>query len=90
MNKILYAVVACAALSLLSANSLITQDEALVSAALASLKFESVPGKPGIVGAPPKFKVTQQTMGFLEKLSKEGKEIEIQGNGSLRIIAIKK
>ena len=56
---------------------------------LAELKFESVPGKAGLVGAPPKFKITKQTLDHLEKLSKEGKLIEIQGNGSLKIVPAK-
>jgi hypothetical protein len=90
MKRFLCATVAVVAVSLLGARHLITQDEALVSAVLTELKFESVPGKPGIVGAPPKFKVTKQTIDYLEKLLKEGKIIEVEGNGSLKIIGAKK
>ncbi len=85
MKKYLYAVVLLSALTSLGAN-LITQDEALVSGVLAELKFESVPNKTKVLGAPPKFKITKQTLDYLEKLSKEGKVVEIQGNGSLKIL----
>jgi hypothetical protein len=85
MRKLLCAAVVLAALTSLGAN-LITQDEALVSGVLAELKFESVPNKTGLIGAPPKFKITKQTLTYLEKLSKEGNLVEIQGNGSLKIL----
>ncbi len=85
MKKYLCAAVVLTALTSLGAN-LITQDEALVSGVLAELKFESVPNKTGVIGAPPKFKVTKHTLDYLEKLSKEGKVVEIQGNGSLKIV----
>jgi hypothetical protein len=85
MKKYLCAAIVVTALTSLGAK-LITQDEALVSSVLAELKFESVPNKTGLLGAPPKFKVTKQTLTYLEKLSKEGKEVEIQGNGSLKIL----
>jgi beta-lactamase class A len=90
MKKTLSAAIAAVALTLVSANYLITQDEALVSAALGELKFEAVPGKPGIVGAPPKFKVAKQTIQHLDKLHKEGAIIEVQGNGAIKIIAAKR
>ena len=85
MKKYLCAAIVLIALTSLGAN-LITQDESLVSNVLAELKFESVPNKKGLIGAPPKFKVTKHTLDYLEKLSKEGKEVEIQGNGSLKIV----
>jgi hypothetical protein len=90
MKRFVCLAVAFVVLGLLGAKNLITQDEALVSAGLTMLKFESVPGKPGLVGAPPKFKVTKQTIEFLEKLAKEGKIIEVQGNGSVKIIVVAK
>jgi hypothetical protein len=65
--------------------NLITQNEALVSAALNHLKFESQPNKGGLVGAPPRFKVTKQTLEHLEKLMKDGKTIEVQASGELKI-----
>jgi hypothetical protein len=64
---------------------LITQDEALVAGALSELKFESVPGNPKLIGAPPQLKVTKATIEYLQKLQKEGKIIEVQGNGELKI-----
>lgn len=90
MKKLLCAAVVLVAVGLLGANNLITQDEALVSAALKELKFESVAGKPGVVGAPPKFKVAKHTIDHLEKLLKEGKIVEVQANGSLKIMTPKK
>jgi hypothetical protein len=89
MKKIICVAVTLAALGSLGAKSLITQDEALVSGALTTLKFESVPGKPGLVGAPPKLKVTKQTIDFLEQLRKDGKIIEVTGNGSIQIVNAK-
>lgn len=88
MKKLLSMLVAVAALGLMGAK-LITQDEALVSGALRELKFESVPAKAGLVGAPPRLKVTKQTIEFLEKLAKEGKLVEVQGNGALKIVPAK-
>ena len=90
MKRTLCIAIALMTLGSLGANSLITQNEALVSGALAALKLESVPGKPGIVGAPPKFKISKATIDHLEKLHKEGKVIEVQGDGSLKIVAGKK
>jgi hypothetical protein len=74
---------------LLGAN-LISQNAALLSAALTELKLESVPGPPGLVGAPPKFKVTKKTIEYLEKLQKDGTIVEVQNNGSLKILESKK
>ena len=85
MKKYLFAAILLTALTSLGAN-LITQDEALVSGVLAELKFEAVPNTSKLLGAPPKFKVTKHTLDYLEKLSKEGKVVEIQGNGSLKIL----
>jgi len=91
MKKLLlWVAFALAVFGALGASRLITQNEALVSAALGSLKFESVPPPAGIVGAPPKFKVTKATLAHLEKLMKEGKTIEVQGNGSIKILGAKK
>jgi hypothetical protein len=90
MKRFLCVAVAGVALSALGANLLITQDEALVSGALSTLKFESVRPQPGLVGAPPKFKVSKATLDHLEKLHKEGKIIEVEGNGALKVIQPKK
>jgi hypothetical protein len=84
------AVVVFVAVGLLGANSLITRDEALVSSVLTTLKFESVPPKAQVLGAPPKFKVSKQTIDFFETLAKEGKIVEVQGDGSVKIIAMAK
>jgi len=89
MKKTLGMVVASVAVALMGAK-LISQDAALVSGALTELKFEMAPGPPGLVGAPPKLKVTKQTIEFLQKLQKEGKVVEVQNNGALKIIEAKR
>jgi hypothetical protein len=63
----------------------ITENAGLVGAALAELKFEALPGNPKLVGAPPQFKVTKATMEFLQKLQKDGKIVEVQNDGALKI-----
>jgi hypothetical protein len=55
----------------------ITQDAGLVVAALSSLRFDPLPSNPQMVGAPPQFKVTKATIEFLQKLQKDGKNIEV-------------
>jgi hypothetical protein len=90
MKKLLCAAAVFTTMGLLGANYLITQDEALVSGALTALKFELVSEKPGVVGTPPKFKVTKITIDHLEKLMKDGKVIEIEGNGSIKVIGARK
>jgi hypothetical protein len=89
MKRIVCVAAMLVAVGSLGAKSLITEDEALVSGALTTLKFESVPGTPGLVGAPPKLKVTKQTIEYLEKLRKDGKLIEVKGNGSIQLINVK-
>lgn len=63
----------------------ISQPQAMVSGALTALKLESIPPAGGIVGAPPKFKVSKATVDFIQKLEKDKKTIEIQPDGSLQI-----
>jgi hypothetical protein len=63
----------------------ITENAGLVGAALTSLKFESLPGNPNLVGAPPQFKVTKATIEFLQKIQKDGKTIEVQNDGSIKV-----
>jgi hypothetical protein len=63
----------------------ITQHAGLVSAALTTLKFEPLPGNPQLVGAPPQLKVTKATIDYLQKLQTQGKIIEVQNDGSLKI-----
>jgi len=89
MKAVWYTSVALAALLLVGASRLISQDAALVSGALGALKFESQPGKPNLVGAPPKFKVTKQTIAYLDKLMKDGRSIEVQNNGAIKILDVK-
>ncbi len=79
--------VALIALALLGANALISQDAALVSGALTTLGFEALPGKPDVIGAPPKMRVTKKTLKQLEKLLNEGKIIQVQNNGAIEILA---
>ena len=63
----------------------ITENAGLLSAALKDLKFEALPGNPKMVGAPPQFKVTNDPLDFLKKLEKDGKVIEIENDGSVKI-----
>jgi len=63
----------------------ITENAGLTSAALKDLKFEAIPGNPKLVGAPPQFKVTKETIEHLQKMQKDGKVIEVQNDGSLKI-----
>ncbi len=63
----------------------IAQDAALVGGALKDLKFEAVPGNPKVIGGPPQFKVTKDTIEFLQKLQKDNKIVEVENNGALKI-----
>ena len=63
----------------------ITQNAGLVSAALMQLKFEELPGNPKLIGAPPQLKVTKETIDFLTKIQKDGKIVEVENDGSLKI-----
>jgi hypothetical protein len=63
----------------------ITENAGLLSAALKELKFEALPGNPKMVGAPPQFKVTNDTLDFLKKLEKDGKVVEIENDGSVKV-----
>jgi hypothetical protein len=86
MKRVFSLLVIAAALSSLGAAYWIAQDAALVSGALAELKFESVPDKSGLVGAPPKMRVTKDTVKYLKGLLKDGKVIEVQSNGAVKIL----
>jgi hypothetical protein len=63
----------------------IAQNAGLVSAALQQLKFEELPGNPKLIGAPPQLKVTKETIDFLVKIQKDGKLVEVENDGSLKI-----
>ena len=84
MRRMLLAGMAVLAIGFMGAK-FITQDEALVSGALTELKFELQPPKAGLIGAPPRLKITAKTIEHLQKLMKEGKVIEIQGNGAVKV-----
>ena len=87
MRKSLLVLLAVLGLVGVAGANLITQDEAKVGGVLQELKLESVkPKDPTIVGAPPRYRVTKATIDYLEKLMKDGKMIEVQGNGSLKIV----
>jgi hypothetical protein len=86
MKKFTYTAVAMLVLGSALGAMFITQDEAKVSGVLTALKLESVPQKdPKLMGAPPQFKVTKATIEYLQKLEKDGKVIEVQGNGELKV-----
>ena len=63
----------------------ITEHAGLVSAALTQLKFEAQPGNPKLIGAPPQLKVTKATIEYLQKLQADGKIVEVENDGSLKI-----
>ncbi len=63
----------------------ITENAGLVGGALKELKFDQLPGNPKLIGAPPEFKVTKETIDFLTKLQKDGKTIAVQNDGSIKL-----
>ena len=62
------------------------RDAALVSGALETLKFEPLPGKPDLIGAPPKMQVTKKTIEHLQKLMKEGRSIQVDNDGAIKVL----
>jgi hypothetical protein len=90
MKKFLCVAVAAATLFAAGGAHWISQDAALVSGALTTLKFESVPGKPDLIGAPPRLKITKATIEFLQKLAKDGATIEVQNDGAVKVLGAKK
>ncbi len=86
MKRVVSLLVVTAALSSMGAAYWISQDAALVSGALTELKFESVPAESGLIGAPPKLRVSKATIQYLETLLKEGKTIEVQNNGAVKVL----
>ena len=64
----------------------ITQDAALVSGALTELKFEKAPAASGVIGGPVRMRVTKDTLKYLESLLKDGKTVEVQNNGQVKIL----
>jgi hypothetical protein len=63
----------------------ITENAGLVSGALRDLKFELQPGSPRLIGAPPQMKVTKATIDYLQQLMKDGKIVEVQNDGSIKV-----
>ncbi len=90
MRRLALLVAAVGFVGLFASARFITEPEAIVSGALTSLKFESLPPPRGLVGAPPKFRVTRATLDYLDSLIKAGKLIEVQGDGSIKILDSKK
>jgi hypothetical protein len=62
-----------------------TQDQGKVSPVLVALHLEELPAPPHICGAPPKFKVTQETVDYLTQLKDDEKTVVVQGNGDIEI-----
>ncbi len=88
MKRVMGVLLVCGGLIVVGASlgaMFITQNAGLVGAALTELKFEEQPGDPKLVGAPPKFKVTKATIDFLQKLQKDGKTVEVQNDGSVKV-----
>jgi hypothetical protein len=90
MKRMALIAIALVAVSCAGANYLISQDAALASGVLTTLKFEPVPGKPDVIGAPPKFKVSKETIEFLTKAMKDGSIVQVNNNGSVEVVAPKK
>ncbi|MGD9721065.1 MAG: hypothetical protein AB7O59_03305 [Pirellulales bacterium] len=90
MKRVALIAVALVALASVGANYLISQDAALAGGVLATLKFERVAPKPDVIGAPPKFKVSKQTIEFLTKAMKDGSIVQVNNNGSVEVVAAKK
>lgn len=84
MRRLAIALVLVAAAGSLSA-MYITEHQAVVQGALEKLGFEAEPPPRGLVGAPPRLKVTAKTIEQLQKLLADKKVIEIQGTGELAI-----
>ncbi len=63
----------------------ITQNCALTTGNLNELKFEQQPNESKMVGGPQSFKVSKGTIEYLEQLMKDGKTIEVQNDGGIKI-----
>jgi hypothetical protein len=90
MKTLFVVAVLMGAIGSLGATLLISQDAALVSGALTTLKFETLPGKPDVIGAPPKMRVTKKTLEYLGQLLKDGKTIEVGNDGSVKVVGAAK
>jgi hypothetical protein len=62
-----------------------TQKEATVMGALEELKYEHKPDPGGKIGGPADFRVTEDTIKFLEKLHKDGSTIIVNAEGKVEI-----
>lgn len=89
MKKLTSVTIAAVAVGLMGSALYISQDQALVSGALGELKFEPVSARSGLIGGPSRFKISQQTLDYLDKLAKGNKQIEVQANGQVRVVAAK-
>lgn len=61
----------------------ITEAQSHVIPALEALKLKPV--KSEVIGGPQKFKVTKETLDFLNKAMKDGKSIVVEGDGSIKV-----
>ncbi|HUY89038.1 MAG TPA: hypothetical protein VMV10_09910 [Pirellulales bacterium] len=59
-----------------------TEDESTVMGALEALKYEHVPNQDNI-GGPADFKVTEETIDYLESLRKDGKTVTVDSEGTV-------
>ena len=60
-----------------------TEVQANVAMVLDELKFESIPG--GMPGSPATFKVTEETVGYLQSLFDDSKLISVGSDGAITI-----
>jgi hypothetical protein len=85
IRAVIWSVLAVIAIGLSLGAMFITEHAGLVSAALTQLKLEALPGNPKLIGAPPQLKVTKATIEYLQKLETDGKIVEVENDGSLKI-----
>ena len=84
MRRLLLVVGALVACTFVAA-TFISQDQALVQGALEGLKFEIVPAKGGLIGGPSRLKITKKTIEHLQKLMQDGKVLEVQPDGAVKV-----
>lgn len=84
-NRPLCALIVLLAVSCSLGAMFITQHAGLVAGALTELKFESLPGNPKLIGAPPQFKVSKATIDYLLKLQNDNKIVEVENDGAIKI-----
>jgi phage terminase large subunit-like protein len=86
MKKIVCIAVVFAAVVASAGAMYISQDAAKTGSILTQLKLQPIPGKPGVMGAPEQYKITDETIKYLQQMQKDGKVVEVQSNGEIKIL----